>query len=168
MIELAQNSTTINQGNVSGSFDEGDSFMFESIVHGSSEAIDAPKILQVNIFATNILGQPIINFFAIRFTNDCGIYPVIDEGNSAGWVYFVSDAQKSCLATELRVLTHFFLPGTPDRIGTPSENCLSCRANRLAIFVTNPSNIFVTNPSNSDFFTNSISSLYSSYYTLSF
>jgi hypothetical protein len=130
MIELAQNSTRINQGNVSGSFGEGDSFIFESIVHGSGEAIDAPKIMQLNIFATNIEGQPIINIFAVSFTNDCGIYPVIDEGNSAGWVYFVSDAQKSCLATELRVHTHFFLSGTPDRIGTPSESCLSCRASR--------------------------------------
>lgn len=83
----------MNQANASGSFVEGDSFIFESIALKREDTVDPPKIIQFNIFATNSEGQPIVNIFAISFTNDCNIFPVIDEGNSAGWVYFVSNGR---------------------------------------------------------------------------
>jgi hypothetical protein len=92
VLELGQDFTVLAQQNVSGVFGDGDSFMYNSIVAGRVAGVDVeiPRIIQLNIFGLNAANQPIVNFFAISFTNACTVYPVFEEGNTAGWTRFVS------------------------------------------------------------------------------
>ena len=51
---------------------------------------DLPRGIQVNIVGLNKDGEEIINVYQIPFTNACGAYPVLSEGQSIGWTRFVS------------------------------------------------------------------------------
>jgi hypothetical protein len=74
-----------------GDFLDGDSITYTSIVADqAADASKVPKLLQISIFALNSEKQPVVNSFGIVFSNDCNVYPVIDPGNSAGWISFVS------------------------------------------------------------------------------
>jgi hypothetical protein len=92
VLELGQDFTVLAQQNVTGVFGDGDSFMYNSIVADQVAGADVeiPRVIQLNIFGMNAENQPIVNFFAIAFSNDCTVYPVLDEGNTAGWTRFVS------------------------------------------------------------------------------
>ena len=52
--------------------------------------MDVPRSLQLNIVGVNQLNQTIINVVIITFTNNCGAYPVLSNGQVDGWVIFVS------------------------------------------------------------------------------
>jgi len=89
VIELDQNFQVIanpNPTNLTGPFENGHEFEYTSAVTENPEHI--PGVLQVNIFASNAGGEPIVGFFAISFTNDCTVYPALSEGGSAGWTHF--------------------------------------------------------------------------------
>lgn len=88
ILEILNNSTLIQNIDSNGSYFDGDSFTFSSIVQRYSGVGDVPRVLQFNIYAQNTEGQPIINILAIEFTNDCTVYPVLEEGSSAGWLSF--------------------------------------------------------------------------------
>eukprot|EP00535_Pseudo-nitzschia_heimii_P009528 CAMPEP_0197183930 /NCGR_PEP_ID=MMETSP1423-20130617/8773_1 /TAXON_ID=476441 /ORGANISM="Pseudo-nitzschia heimii, Strain UNC1101" /LENGTH=359 /DNA_ID=CAMNT_0042634609 /DNA_START=179 /DNA_END=1258 /DNA_ORIENTATION=+ len=87
VLELGQNFQVLKQQNVTGVTQDGDVFDYQSVIlEPSIEEI--PKVIQVNIFARNANDEPIVNFFAISFTNDCLTYPTMFEGESAGWTHF--------------------------------------------------------------------------------
>lgn len=87
VLELGQNFQVLKQQNVTGVTLDGDMFDYQSVIlEPSIEEI--PKVIQVNIFARNANDEPIVNFFAISFTNDCLTYPIMFEGESAGWTHF--------------------------------------------------------------------------------
>lgn len=93
ILELGQDFTVLDQTNFTTIFLNGDSFTYTSIVADQAKAADAsqiPSVLQLNIFGVNAQNQPVVNLYAIKFTNDCFAYPVIMPGNSAGWTSFVS------------------------------------------------------------------------------
>jgi len=87
VLELESSFSVINNVTVTGPFLDGDSVSFSSII---KESDSIPTALQINIFGVNGENQAIVNYFAIEFTNDCGIEPIFDAGNFAGWVYLVS------------------------------------------------------------------------------
>ena len=89
VLELGQNFQVLKQENITGVNLEGDSFDYESVMLDPSVE-EKPKVIQLNIFARNADGDPIVNFFAISFTNDCDTFPTMIEGESAGWTRFVS------------------------------------------------------------------------------
>lgn len=95
VLELGQQFEVLTQQNISGTFFDGDSFEFSSIVteEGNKEI---PKVLQLNMFANNAEGQPLVNFFAIAYSNNCDEYPTLIEGESAGWTQFVSFVCRVC------------------------------------------------------------------------
>ena len=90
ILELGQDFEVLSQQNItSGVFADGDSFEYTSII--MSEGNDKiPKVIQLNIFARNSIGERIVNFYAISYTNNCEQYPSLVEGGSAGWTHFVS------------------------------------------------------------------------------
>lgn len=93
IMELNQNLQILVQENIAGSFGDGDTFSYVSIAALPGEITDPeniPRAIQLNLIGVNQLDEPIINIFIITFTNDCGVYPVLFEGQSAGWVRFVS------------------------------------------------------------------------------
>jgi hypothetical protein len=91
VLELGQAFDVLSQVNITGTFSDGDSFTYTSIVERNETLTEFPKVIQLNIFAFNEDGQPIVNFFAIAFTNNCFEFPVLLEGDSAGWTIFVSE-----------------------------------------------------------------------------
>ena len=86
ILELNSNFEVIAQTNFSGAFIDGDSVTYSSVVNAGK----IPTLLQLNIVGANSQNEPIVNFYAIAFTNNCLVYPVIEVGNSAGWTSFVS------------------------------------------------------------------------------
>jgi hypothetical protein len=96
VLELGLNLGVIATTQVTGSFRSGDSFTYSSVV-STPEGIDMvtergvfPGGLQLNINGRNALDEFITNVWVIVFTNDCGIFPVISEGDQIGWTKFVS------------------------------------------------------------------------------
>jgi hypothetical protein len=88
ILELGQDLSVLVQENLEGNFVDGDSFRYESLTNAPGG--DIPRAIQINIVGVNGLDQSIINVFLITFTNDCDTYPVLVDGQSIGWVFFVS------------------------------------------------------------------------------
>jgi hypothetical protein len=98
VLELGLNLAVIATTQVIGTFRSGDSFAYSSVV-STPEGIDMvtergvfPGGLQLNINGRNALGEFITNVWVIVFNNECGIFPVISEGDQIGWTKFVSVA----------------------------------------------------------------------------
>jgi hypothetical protein len=91
ILELGMDFTVIRQENVTGDFSDGDVFNYTSIVATDSGGeIQVPRVIQLNLFGFNALQEPLLNNYAIAFTNNCNAYPALYEGGSAGWTRFVS------------------------------------------------------------------------------
>ena len=93
VLELGQNLRVVAQTDIDDVFVDGDTFTYTSVV-ADPDSIDTvqqvPRAIQLNIVGTNKDGEQIINVFIVTFTNDCGSYPLFEEGESAGWARFVS------------------------------------------------------------------------------
>ena len=93
ILELGQDLRVLVQENIAGNFGDGDSFQYTSIAAIPAEinsSVDIPRAIQLNIVGVNRLDEPIINVYIITYTNNCGAYPVLQEGQSAGWTVMVS------------------------------------------------------------------------------
>jgi hypothetical protein len=92
ILELGQDLRVLVQENIEGNFVDGDTFSYSSIASIPGNIVtplDIPRALQLNILGVNANDEPIINVYIITFTNNCGSYPVLQEGQSAGWTRFV-------------------------------------------------------------------------------
>ncbi|OEU14276.1 hypothetical protein FRACYDRAFT_240811 [Fragilariopsis cylindrus CCMP1102] len=105
VLELGQTFEVLTQVNITGTFVNGDIINYTSIAASdSSSDPEVPKVIQLNMFAFNAAGEPIVNFFAIAFSNNCDEYPTLIEGESAGWVQFTQlepPVAGACPASEL-------------------------------------------------------------------
>jgi hypothetical protein len=93
IVELNQRLQVLVQETISGEFQDGDSFEYESIVStpgAIEDTTDLPRAIQLNIIGTNAQNEAIINIYIITFTNNCGAYPAFENGASAGWTVLVS------------------------------------------------------------------------------
>ena len=93
ILELGQDLRVLVQETLEGNFVNGDSFRYESIANLPGEItspVDIPRAIQLNIVGVNVNDDPIINVFIITFTNECDTYPVLFNGQSIGWTFFVS------------------------------------------------------------------------------
>jgi hypothetical protein len=93
ILELGQDLRVLVQETLEGNFVNGDSFQYESITNLPGEItspMDIPRAIQLNIVGVNVNDEPILNVFIITFTNDCDTYPVLFDGQSIGWTFFVS------------------------------------------------------------------------------
>jgi hypothetical protein len=93
VLELDQNINVLVREYINGNFSDGDTFQYTSIAANPDaidRAVDVPEHITFNFFGVNDNGESIVNFYAIKFTNNCDAYPVLEEGQSAGWTRFVS------------------------------------------------------------------------------
>ena len=93
VLELNQNLDIVVQENIPGSFGDGDKFRYTSFAANPDEIVDPndiPRAIQLNIIGVNQFDEAILNVFLITFTNNCQAYPVLFEGQYAGWTRFVS------------------------------------------------------------------------------
>jgi hypothetical protein len=92
ILELDQNNNVLVEERMNGELVNGDSFSYSSIVNDRevTSIQNIPSVLQLNLSGRNEDGVMLMNVFFIRFSNECGVTPVIQEGESAGWAIFVS------------------------------------------------------------------------------
>ncbi len=95
VLELNQNLQVMVQELIEPSsvYLDGDTFSYVSYAAIPGDIVkpeDLPRAIQLNIGGTNAAGEEIINVYLITFTNSCGAYPVLYEGQWAGWTRFVS------------------------------------------------------------------------------
>jgi len=94
ILELDQSNNVLAETTISGDLVDGDSFSYSSVINGREDDEESiqniPKALQLNLSGRNEDGDFLMNVFVITFTNECGVTPVIQVGDSIGWVIFVS------------------------------------------------------------------------------
>jgi hypothetical protein len=104
ILELNRNLQIMSQENIAGNFGDGDTFQYTSYAALPGEIVDPndlPRAIQINIIGVNQFEEPIINVYLITFSNNCGAYPVLYEGQSAGWTRFVSSRSIVSTTTNL-------------------------------------------------------------------
>jgi hypothetical protein len=102
--ELGQNlGTGIFSSQIPGdSFITGDSFTYTSSSVGTQAGLDMsitsgvfPRGLKVQLRGINLFNEIVDNNFTIVFSNECDVFPVVQEGDQIGWVKFVSSSSLS-------------------------------------------------------------------------
>jgi hypothetical protein len=95
VLELGQEFEVVSQNKITGPWVDNETFDFTSITAVEGYDGKAPKAIQLNLFGENELGEPILNYFAIEYSNSCNDYPTLIEGDSAGWTSFTTLAAPS-------------------------------------------------------------------------
>jgi len=93
ILELDQINSVLVEERIDGELFDGDSFSYSSIINNPDDITgirQIPKALQLNLNGKNEDGIMLMNVFIVTFSNECGVFPVIQEGESAGWAIFVS------------------------------------------------------------------------------
>ena len=123
VLELDQNLQIVGQSFQNGPFFNGDEITYTSIVMQSPETVMAspellPRGFQVSITGLNANEESLVNTWVVRYTNDCGIFPLLEIGDRIGWSEFVSSHGPSSLGTQL-IQSHS-LPQT--ELGIPGSD----------------------------------------------
>jgi hypothetical protein len=95
ILELDQNLQVITQTPVVGTFLDGETFTYTSIIATESDNLNTsmvPRGFQMVLTGVNSLDEFIRNTWIIVYENDCGIFPILFEGQQNGWTIFVSSA----------------------------------------------------------------------------
>lgn len=118
IFELDQSLQVSSQTVRSGTFTDGSTFTYTSIIstmNSGSPPASLPRGLQLVITGLNENEESTVNTFVITYTNDCGVFPILTEGQTAGWVIFVRNEPAVFLTpTERpgRPLFHDLSPGS--------------------------------------------------------
>lgn len=96
IFELDQNLDVIAQTVNTGNFISGDTFQYTSIIATEPDMLNPdslPRGIQVVFIGVNEENQAVVNTYAILYNNDCGVFPLLTEGQMAGWSVFVSSTR---------------------------------------------------------------------------
>ena len=113
IFELDQNLQVFSQTVRTGTFVDGSNFTYTSIISTISDLDNVaalPRGLQLVITGLNNKEQSTVNTYIITYTNDCGIFPILREGQTSGWTIFVSciPTTSTCFIESLVILTFSF------------------------------------------------------------
>jgi hypothetical protein len=91
ILELNQALDIIATTPYEGEYFDGDVFQYTSVIatENITRPEDVPRALQMTITGRNAIEQDLVNFWLIIFDNNCGIYPVVLDGENIGWTIFV-------------------------------------------------------------------------------
>ncbi|CAB9527208.1 ECF subfamily RNA polymerase sigma-24 subunit [Seminavis robusta] len=87
VIEADVDRIPIAQSQIEGEFVTGDTFTYSSI-SALGNSTQTPQSIQLTITGTNAGNSSLVQVWAIKFTNDCDVFPVLEEGESFGWTEF--------------------------------------------------------------------------------
>lgn len=93
VLELDQNLQIVGQSVYTDTFVDGDNITYTSIVKREPNTITGtslPRGFQVSITGLSKTEESLVNSWVIIYTNDCGIFPLLEVGEKIGWVKFVS------------------------------------------------------------------------------
>jgi hypothetical protein len=92
IFELDENKQVFSQTVRTGTFLDGSNFTYTSIISTISDLEDPeqlPRGLQLVITGLNNKEESTVQTYIITYTNDCGIFPILTEGQRYGWTIFV-------------------------------------------------------------------------------
>jgi hypothetical protein len=92
MSEVNSNFDVLKMVNYSDTFSTGDNITYISYAVTNTESVEngtIPYAFQVTITGENEAGISLTNSYAIVYTNDCSIYPVLEVGSQIGWTAVV-------------------------------------------------------------------------------
>lgn len=87
LIEIGQDGGPAAVAQETGDFRDGDTVTYTSI---SFEGAVAPRAFQVRALGRNDGGEPLVLTWAVTYSNNCGVFPVLQVNDSVGWTIFVS------------------------------------------------------------------------------
>jgi hypothetical protein len=91
ILELGQGLRVLIQEKINANLSNGDSFVYTSLSafpEEIKEPDEVPRAIQINIVGMNQFNESLINVYLITFTNACDDFPLLLEGQSAGWTVF--------------------------------------------------------------------------------
>ena len=109
VLELDQNQDVLRSKVYGDGYKDGDTIDYVSFVVERPENVTAqtlPAVLAITITGKNEAGQALLNTLGIRFENDCGIHPVLTDGQQIGWVRFVSRATFGLILFQSPLITN--------------------------------------------------------------
>ena len=91
-LELNGALDTLQQEPRNGPFFDGDVVTYSSVLNVFTEFNETslPRAFQMVIRGFNAIDQPIQVTWVITYANDCGLFPILFEGQRMGWSIFVS------------------------------------------------------------------------------
>lgn len=87
IIEIGQDGLPAAFAQETGDFRDGATITYTSI---SFEGEAAPRAFQVRALGRNADGDPLVLQWAVTYSNNCGVFPVLELFDSVGWTVFVS------------------------------------------------------------------------------
>ena len=93
IFELDQNLQVFAQTVRTGTFVDGSNFTYTSIISTITDLEDVaslPRGLQLVITGLNNKEEATVQTYIITYLNECGIFPILTEGQTSGWTIFVS------------------------------------------------------------------------------
>jgi len=90
IIEADVNRVPIAQSAIEGDYDSGSTFTYSSVSALGDSSSPLPQSIQLTITGTNAANSSLVQVWAIKFSNDCEVFPVLNTGESFGWTEFVS------------------------------------------------------------------------------
>lgn len=119
-LELNQELQPLQQEPRTGAFFNGDVVRYTSVLAVLPEFTEEtlPRAFQMILRGVNALDQPIQTTWLITYSNDCGIFPILLEGQRIGWSVFVCNRTSlnlqslSTLVSHPPVLFHRLISGT--------------------------------------------------------
>lgn len=90
IVEADVDRIPIAQSSIEGDFENGSTFTYSSIA-ALGNATLIPESIQLTMTGLNEQDDSLVQVMAIKFTNDCDAYPVLEVGDTFGWVELVSD-----------------------------------------------------------------------------
>jgi len=78
----------IAQSQLQGTFVDGDNFVYSSVSGLGGDSGQIPQSIQLTLTGVNLNGGTIVQVWAIRYSNDCLAYPVLELEDSIGWTTF--------------------------------------------------------------------------------
>ena len=90
ILELNREDQPLSQETRDGVFVDGQEFNYTSVTVRNPDLDEAVGALQIALDGRNAQGAQIINSWIIKFTNECGIFPLLEADDQIGWTVFVS------------------------------------------------------------------------------
>jgi len=128
VFELSQTLQILGSAVLTGPFFDQDEISYTSITSvnepGTIDPQTVPRGIQVSITGINSDEELLVNTWVILYSNDCGVFPVLDIGDIIGWTEFVCAAYKPLEWSERATRCshiYYYLLLRQTNVGKPKE-----------------------------------------------
>lgn len=113
ILEIGQDGAPAAVAQETGDFRNGDSVTYTSI---SLEGAVAPRAFQLRALGRNEAGEPLVLQWAVTYSNNCGVFPVLEINDSIGWTIFTGLARPIAMICPAAALPTDFPTTSPSGV----------------------------------------------------